>query len=72
MKKTRAFLLACACLLIAAAATRPAKSDSCQFFHMCEPCSNHQGTHLCTITVCGMTTSVSCLACSGECILPGS
>lgn len=69
MKRTRALLIACAFLLTTAAA-RPAKSDSCQFFHRCEVCPDHQGTHLCTITVCGMTTSISCLACSGECILP--
>jgi hypothetical protein len=72
MKKTKALLLACAFLLTAAAATRPAKSDSCQFFHMCETCSNHQGVHLCTITVCGTVTSVSCLACSGECVVPSN
>ena len=69
MKRTRVLLIACAFLLTAAAA-RPAKSDSCQFFRRCEDCPDHQGTHLCTITVCGMTTSISCLACSGECFLP--
>jgi hypothetical protein len=68
MKKTRALLLACACLLTVVA-TRPAKSDSCSVFHRCEPC-NISGTHLCTFTVCGTITSVSCVACSGECILP--
>jgi hypothetical protein len=70
MKKTRVLLLACAFLLTAAAATRPAKSDSCQFFHVCEDCNNNQGIHLCTITVCGMVTTISCLPCGGECILP--
>ena len=68
MKK--ALLLACA-FLLTLVATRPAKSDSCQTFRRCEDCSNHQGTHLCTFTVCGTTTTVSCLPCSGECILPG-
>ena len=72
MKKTRALLLTCAFLLTAAAATRPAKPDSCQFFRRCEDCSNHQGTHLCTFTVCGSVTSVSCLACSPECVVPSS
>jgi len=69
MKKTRALLLASAFLLTVAAG-RPAKSDSCQIFRRCEDCPDQQGTHLCTFTVCGTTTTVSCLACAGECILP--
>ena len=69
MKRTKLLLIACAFLLTAAAA-RPAKSDSCQYSHRCEACPDNQGTHLCTITVCGSTTTISCLACSPECILP--
>ncbi len=67
MKKTRVLLLAGAFLLTVAAA-QPAKS--CQTFRRCEDCPDPQGTHLCTFTVCDGTTSVSCLACAGECILP--
>jgi hypothetical protein len=69
MKRTRALLIACAFLLTAAAA-RPAKSDTCQYFRACEDCPNQQGVHLCTFKTCGTVVVVSCAPCSGECFLP--
>ncbi len=77
MKKTRALLLACACLLTFAA-SRPAKSDDCIVVYFCQDCPISPTPppppwqRLCHERVCnGFAEFIACGDCTTHCIPPG-
>ncbi|HEX4963726.1 MAG TPA: hypothetical protein VF173_23065 [Thermoanaerobaculia bacterium] len=71
MKTTKALLLACAFLLTAAAATRPAQSDACFLFGMCKACTTPTPTaQPCTVVICGTHRTENCGSCVTNCVPP--
>jgi hypothetical protein len=62
-------LLLSAVLVLTAVAARPAKSDACFIYGVCETCSTITKKP-CTVVVCGTHRTENCGSCTTNCVPP--